>query len=385
MPQIRLTKRNIDRIERPKSGQVLYYDTDLRGLGLRVGVSSATYFAERQVRRRTRRVTIGPAHLLTPDTARRKALGILAEMADGHDPNEAKRIAQASSLTVDEAFDRFFEGRTTLTAKSRLHYGRSRSVYLKDWGIRRLNEITPDMILARHRRISECNGKVTANNVMRHLRSVYNYVSATVGELPANPVAVLSRARLWHKEQRRRTLIPMHGVKAWFDAVEAETDDARDFLKLALFTGMRRSEIAGLRWEHIDLAAETLTVPVTKNGEPLDLPLSWYLTDLLIARRQRLPDAEWVFPGRGATGHIQEVKTFSARVTRASGVPFTIHDLRRTFVTIAESLDIPAYALKRLLNHRTDRDVTGGYIIIDTDRLRGPVNRIADRILELAQ
>lgn len=31
---------------------------------------------------------------------------------------------------------------------------------------------------------------------------------------------------------------------------------------------------------------------------------------------------------------------------------FTVHDLRRTFIATAESLDIPAYALKRQLNHK---------------------------------
>lgn len=61
-----------------------------------------------------------------------------------------------------------------------------------------------------------------------------------------------------------------------------------------------------------------------------------------------------------------------------------MHDLRRTFISIAESLDIPAYALKRLLNHRADTDVTGGYIVIGVERLRLPVERIAARILELA-
>ncbi len=55
------------------------------------------------------------------------------------------------------------------------------------------------------------------------------------------------------------------------------------------------------------------------------------------------------------------------------------------FITIAESLGTPPYALKRLLNHRVNEDVTGGYIVIDPERLRGPVEQIASRILELAE
>jgi len=51
------------------------------------------------------------------------------------------------------------------------------------------------------------------------------------------------------------------------------------------------------------------------------------------------------------------------RVIRDSNVQFTLHDLRRTFITIAESLDIFAYAIKRLVNHKISGDVTAGYII----------------------
>jgi integrase len=67
-------------------------------------------------------------------------------------------------------------------------------------------------------------------------------------------------------------------------------------------------------------------------------------------------------------------------VAESAGVPFTLHDLRRTFITIAESLDIPAYALKRLLNHKDPNDVTAGYIVSDVNRLREPMKRIMDFI-----
>lgn len=62
-----------------------------------------------------------------------------------------------------------------------------------------------------------------------------------------------------------------------------------------------------------------------------------------------------------------------------------VHDLRRTFATVAESLDIPAYALKRLMNHKTQGDVTGGYLVITTERLRAPMERIEDFVLKAAK
>jgi len=383
MPQLRLTKRNIDQIARPASGQILYYDDQLRGFGLRVGTKSSAFFAERQVQRRTVRATIGPYPIISPEVARQKAMGLLADMVAGNNPNVAKRRADVSALTVSEAFEAFFTARTKLSANTTPNYRRSIDLYLKEWRSKPITSITSDMVIALHRDLSDKRGGTTANSVMRHLRSVYNFVAATVGDLPANPVSVLGKARMWNTERRRRTLIPSHALGRWFAAVQNETEDARDFLTVALFTGMRRSEIATLRWEFIDLIAETLTVPRTKNGEPLTLPLSWYLTDLFIGRRQADETGEWVFPGRGKTGHLCEVKSFVARVSKASGVEFTMHDLRRTFITLAEGLDIPAYALKRLLNHSIESDVTGGYIVIDAERLRGPVDRIAEKILSL--
>lgn len=138
-----------------------------------------------------------------------------------------------------------------------------------------------------------------------------------------------------------------------------------------------------LRWENVDLNARTLHLPKTKNGDPLNLPLSQFLVDLLTARKRLVGETLFVFPGPGKQGHLIETKKFLARVCAGSGVSFTLHDLRRTFITIAESLDVPYYALKRLLNHRANGDVTGGYIVVNAERLRGPVEQVASKILEL--
>jgi len=72
-------------------------------------------------------------------------------------------------------------------------------------------------------------------------------------------------------------------------------------------------------------------------------------------------------------------------VIKETNIKFTCHDLRRTFITIAESLDIPAYALKRLLNHKMKGDVTAGYIMNDAERLRKPMQLITDHILNLTE
>ncbi len=384
MPSLHFTKRAIEAISPPESGQVLYRDTGLRGFGLRVGSQSKVFFVEGQVNRRTKRVTIGRADVLSVDAGRKRALTILSDMATGTDPNAEKRKVAQESVTLGQAFDRFFAARNALAASTVDIYQRTINLYLKDWRRTAITSIGRQMVLKRHQRIAKEHGEITANNVMRHLRSIYNVTAAAHDEFPPNPVTILTQARAWYPERRRRGAVPAHELPAWWSAVMDERDYSRDFLLIALFTGMRRAEIAGLRWEYIDLTERALHIPKTKNGDPLDLPLSGFLVKLLQDRQSRASASPWVFPSTSRKGHIVETKKFTARVSERTGIKFTLHDLRRTFITVAESLDIPHYALKRLLNHRGGGDVTGGYIIIDTERLRAPVDAVAEKVILLA-
>ena len=64
---------------------------------------------------------------------------------------------------------------------------------------------------------------------------------------------------------------------------------------------------------------------------------------------------------------------------------FTLHDLRRLFITQADALDLSTFVVKRLVNHSMGSDVTSGYVVSDVERLRGPMQKIEDRILSLAK
>ena len=157
----------------------------------------------------------------------------------------------------------------------------------------------------------------------------------------------------------------------------------RDYLLLVLFTGLRREEAASMIWDNVDLKAKTLKVADTKNHLDHTLPLSDFLYDLLQQRKANAVN-DYVFQRSDGQGHIAEQRKQMAKVIKESGVTFTIHDLRRTFMTIAESLDISAYAVKRLANHKMNNDITAGYIIADVERLRNPMQKITDYILKCA-
>ncbi len=112
--------------------------------------------------------------------------------------------------------------------------------------------------------------------------------------------------------------------------------------------------------------------------------MSDVVRDILVARRTA-GDARWVFPANSRSGHVEEPRFFLEQVAAASGVSVSCHDLRRTFVSVAESTEMSVYALKALVNHSLGRDVTAGYIQVNADRLRAPAQRVADAIMRLCE
>jgi integrase len=201
----------------------------------------------------------------------------------------------------------------------------------------------------------------------------------------------LGQARLWNVVDRRQNVLHIEDMPAWRQGLETISDVGRYYLLLVLLTGLRRREAAPLRFSNVDTKMRTLTVRNTKNGRDHVLPLSTQLLALMERRRtaavDRLQAAKWpaaavddafLFPGRNPDTCITEPKTLTQAIARACGVRTSIHDLRRTFATTAERLDISSYAVKRLLNHQNGNDVTDGYIITDAERLRRPMQQISD-------
>jgi hypothetical protein len=90
-----------------------------------------------------------------------------------------------------------------------------------------------------------------------------------------------------------------------------------------------------------------------------------------------------VFPANSKSGHLEEPKFSLRLVADLTGILVSAHDLRRTYVTVAESTDISPLALKALVNHSLGGDVTSGYIVATVERLREPAQRVADRLKEL--
>lgn len=397
---MKLTKLFVEKAEAPKDkDQIFYRDSELKGFALRVTSSGAKSFVvETLIGNKVRRMTLGKYGKLTAEQARIEAKKLLGKIATGIDPIAERKEKKAKSITLKETFAAYKVARKELKPNTLLDYERLMHQVFSDWQNKPLLDVTKDMIAKRHRVFGE-RSKARANSAMRLLRAIFNFAAGEYEDsqgrtlIPENPVKRLSHTRAWYRVDRKQTVIKTHELPAWFKAVMEVKDERstgkssilRDYFLLLLFTGLRRQEAIELTWDRVDLKAKTITITDTKNHHTHVLPLSDFLMDLFKNRKAESdPEDKFVFPGDGKTGYNVEPRKVMQKIIDQSGVTFTLHDLRRTFITIAESLDIPAYALKRLLNHRMTQDVTAGYIVMDVERLRVPMQKITDHLLRLA-
>jgi integrase len=387
VPTVNLTEKKIERLKAPdQSGkQVIHWDDELRGFGvLCSGVSNAkTFIVQRALRGtgRTRRVTVASVAELPLKEARDRAAKLLLEMRDGQDP---KPHLGGTSKTLRQVLDDYIKARASLSERSKRSYRDLVTLHLPDWLDRELKSITPDMVEARHGTIKESveargrfNGFATANGVMVALRTLWNYQADRDETMPASPTRRLKRS--WFAVPRRERHVRAEQLPAFYQAVLALPNPvARDYLLLLLFTGLRRSEAASLTWNDVDMAARVIHIPApqTKAKRKLDLPMSDVVHGIFM-ERQRLGREKYVFPATGAGGYIQEPKFPLGQVAVTSGIKVSVHDLRRSYLTVAESANVPPLQLKALVNHAMPRDVTAGYIQMTVEALRGPAPKPA--------
>ena len=398
MPKLKLTKSGVEKLpyylpspQQPKKNQELFWDTELVGFGLRVTGTSKTYIVEKRVNRRTVRARIGRHNQIPTDKARKMAQKLIYEMTDGKDVNARKKAIQGESITLKQAFDEFLEKRD-LKERTVWDYQRAMNISFKIWKRKRIIDVTREMVSRHYTKLGDQIGKAQANQSMRFLRSLINFAAGQYENgdgkplIKDNPVSIITQTKTWYRVERRQTIIKNHDLASWFEAVDLLNSDlVKDYLKVLLFTGLRRQEAMKLRWDQVDLKAKTLTIIDTKNRNPLTLPLGPFILKLLKDRKQDATDSPFVFPGTGKTGHLVESKYQTAQVTKESGIKFCLHDLRRVFINTAESLDISSYAVKQLVNHSIGGDVTAGYMVSDPERLRKPMERIETHLLRLCR
>lgn len=147
------------------------------------------------------------------------------------------------------------------------------------------------------------------------------------------------------------------------------------FLKIALTTGMRSGEIAGLKWEQIDFSADVITVghkAKTRAGSGRQIPMNpdvraalefhaaWYASP---KRFGELRPDWYVFPGRVGRPRFGEkrpldptrptstIKSAWEALRDTAGVQCRLHDLRHTAATKMAEAGVPESTMLAIMGH----------------------------------
>jgi integrase len=412
----KFTKRAVDALvaPTPSGKQTLYWDSELKGFGVLVSgaTNSKTYIVNRRVGATgtNRRLTVGATNEKTLDEARDKAAHQLNELREGRDPKALRKAH--NKITVQTALDDYLAARVTLRERSRDSYKRAIEGLAEEWLGKPILSITSEMVIEKHRKVQKeiaareakrnakndearripVTGHASADSLMRAFRAVWNLAYERARRADPNmptlpsPVGALRQERAWFTSPRRDTFVRADQLPDFYKAVcGLENRTGSDYVKLLLFTGLRRTEAAELHWDDVDFAARIIRLPAarTKSGVKLDLPMTDFVRDLIVARRTLGKDGDFVFSGNGRSKHLEEPKSFFTGIEKSCGVRVGAHDMRRTFITHATDVAISSLALKALVNHALGGDVTEGYARITTEQLRKPAQMICDRLKEL--
>lgn len=143
-----------------------------------------------------------------------------------------------------------------------------------------------------------------------------------------------------------KALLDLKSDHGWYEQFQT----ARDYMLFLLFSGCRAKETVTLKLEHIDIKSRTFKLEDPKT-EPVELPLNDVL--LSIAQRRLKAGDDYLFAGSDGTAPMTTPpKHTLAAVVKASGVAFTAHDLRLTFRTNADRVDIGMKTCAMLVNNK---------------------------------
>ena len=136
------------------AAQHIYRDDSLPGYGLLVGSGGTkSFFIERRINGRVKRISLGRYGHLTPVQAKLKAQEMLGNIAMGKDPAAEKRAIQAKAVTLQQVFDDYLLSRKDLKPGTVANYQKCLNGCLGDWRNRHMIDISKEMVETRHREL----------------------------------------------------------------------------------------------------------------------------------------------------------------------------------------------------------------------------------------
>lgn len=236
-------------------------------------------------------------------------------------------------------------------------------------------EITTQMVDSLRLRLLNSGKKAgTTKNVLELLRRIINFgvkKGLCSWQDPSRlhfemPKLNNTKTEMLTKEERARFI---EAAKA------APNRKAGQLMLMAYYTGMRRNELFGLKWAHIDLEHGFINIvgeqqEGAKSNRDERIPLSAPVRELLAEVGDN--GSEYVFPGKDGRSRMIDMNKQVNAIKAAAGLPKDfrpLHGLRHTFASVAVSNGVPLSHVQKLLTHK-DPTLTQRYAHLEDEALK---------------
>jgi len=379
----RITKRAVDALAAPATGEAVLWDDALAGFGVRVrpGNVKAYVVLYRAGAGRSaplRKVTIGKhGSPWTPDTARTEAKRLLGLVAGGADPAGVKSERRMAESMADLAA-RFLAEHVDAKRKDRTAAEYRRlldKIILPALGKKKIGDVTRADIARLHH--ANRDAPYQANRMLAVLSKMFNLAEAW-GIRPdgSNPCRHIER----NPERGRERMLSAAELARLGDALAAY--DCSPYVpaavKLLLFTGARLSEILGLHWDHVDIERGEARLPDSKTGAK-----TLYLPPPALAVLAGLPRVQGnlhvIVGQKDGAGLVNLEKPWRA-IRKAADLPdVRLHDLRHAFASVGAAGGDSLLVIGKLLGH-AQAATTARYAHLAADPVKAAAAGIAGRI-----
>jgi len=245
--------------------------------------------------------------------------------------------------------------------KASSSYAREESIY-RLWikptiGNKPLKDVSP-FVLERMKKVMKDAGKAprTIEYALAIVRQAFNKAILWDIYKGDNPVSKVSKPKT---DNRRIRFLSPEEAKMVLEESQKRSKQMYEICTLALYCGLRASEIINLTWADIDLENEIIYVKDPKNKTNRAAYMTEEVIKIFQEKEKGQPD-EHIFPSYKTK--VQEISHFFKEIVDSLGLndgvsdprqKVVFHTLRHTFASWLAIQGTPLHVIKELLGHKT--------------------------------
>ncbi|WKZ71093.1 MAG: tyrosine-type recombinase/integrase [Melioribacteraceae bacterium] len=207
--------------------------------------------------------------------------------------------------------------------------------------------------------------KNTIEIIFRHLRIIFEYYKKQ-RYVTTNPFPIKD------KTPKRINVIPDYELDEILTKLRVHDRDQYKAIKLLVMTGLRAGELIRLKHEDFDLKRKILYVTNTKGRRVDKIPLHPELELFYEINYSKAERSGKVVPYQ----RIDSLKFFRRFLEREGYPHYSIHELRKTFLTRLANDGVDIYYVQKIARHKDIKTTERYYLNVDLKRMGEEISRV---------